>query len=917
MFLAGPLRFLAALSTLALCAPSALAQTDLVAWGANLYGQVTNAPVGQGLTQVANGNSHCVGLLPNGRLISWGDDTHGKVSNTPLGNDFVMVGAGIQHSVALRANGTLVSWGRDNFGQVSQTPGGTLWKAVHAGDNVTLALDVSGQLFAWGEDAGCTVSCLPTGGGFVALGAPRSAVQSDGTIVTWGSAIEPPPTNAPKVQSVSTNGSANVALAVDGSLYAWGKSDFWGIISNLPPGNDFVEVVAGDRCALARRVDGTIVAWGANTASIITQKPTDGSYTGLPNRFMNTGIALRNTDCNGNGVPDALDVLSGFSIDCNANGMPDECELLNPSLDINQNGVLDACEPDSGLALAGGKAFEPTVSLLGLPMVPNGPAEALFPGHPDAPVVAIDVFGASASVTIPPLTAASAEDVVSDLIVRWTDATGTHESEPWPDAFTWHVPEVAYVAPPAVPHGQNTIVQITLANNVLTSGFGTAQFGDGPITAALAVVHEGQTVVTTVAPALPQPGSHGIELRLEEGGIVEYIKIDAGKIVHLPDGVNAMDRIWGDQGGGDTVEFELTGFQPTVPVDVWFGDAVVSGVPTGFLGKAQLVVDAPPSFAHGLVDVVLVQDHAQLGTKTVLSPAAWTYDPPELLTLQPSSGWQTGGAAVTIVTEGYAAGPAVVDFGGALATGTVVDGPSGQFVEVVAPPGLVAGPVDVRVSQGVYDQTMEGAFSYLPPQASALVPQLGSWFTSHTLEATVAGFDPSLPATVRIGDSAPVAATFTAQQTLQAQLPAGAVGGAGSQILFVEQGAATAVLKAAFTSLPDLASQVTGDAASGGSVAIRVRSSELGVGYVLVASQPSHGPTPIFGIHHALELDPGAGFVLGKVTLGPTVPTATYPFGAGLLQPGTKLYAQVLTAEAAHGLGTVMSFTNLIELVIP
>ncbi len=64
-------------------------------------------------------------------------------------------------------------------------------------------------------------------------------------------------------------------------------------------------------------------------------------------------------DCNGNGVPDAGDITSGFSTDTNANGVPDECEdcngngILDPQeialglvTDLNGNGIPDPCDPD-------------------------------------------------------------------------------------------------------------------------------------------------------------------------------------------------------------------------------------------------------------------------------------------------------------------------------------------------------------------------------------------------------------------------------------------------------------------------------------------------------------------------------------------------------------------------------------------
>ena len=46
------------------------------------------------------------------------------------------------------------------------------------------------------------------------------------------------------------------------------------------------------------------------------------------------------TDCNGNGIEDALDIQTGTSFDCNFNGIPDECEP-----DSNGDGIIDACTP--------------------------------------------------------------------------------------------------------------------------------------------------------------------------------------------------------------------------------------------------------------------------------------------------------------------------------------------------------------------------------------------------------------------------------------------------------------------------------------------------------------------------------------------------------------------------------------------
>ena len=50
------------------------------------------------------------------------------------------------------------------------------------------------------------------------------------------------------------------------------------------------------------------------------------------------------TDCNSNGVCDAVDVALGAAEDCNGNGFPDTCEIASGKADINGDGVLDSCQ---------------------------------------------------------------------------------------------------------------------------------------------------------------------------------------------------------------------------------------------------------------------------------------------------------------------------------------------------------------------------------------------------------------------------------------------------------------------------------------------------------------------------------------------------------------------------------------------
>lgn len=55
-------------------------------------------------------------------------------------------------------------------------------------------------------------------------------------------------------------------------------------------------------------------------------------------------------DCNGNGVPDACDIIDNPALDCNLNYVIDVCDIANGfSTDCNNDQVPDECEPDCDL----------------------------------------------------------------------------------------------------------------------------------------------------------------------------------------------------------------------------------------------------------------------------------------------------------------------------------------------------------------------------------------------------------------------------------------------------------------------------------------------------------------------------------------------------------------------------------------
>ena len=56
----------------------------------------------------------------------------------------------------------------------------------------------------------------------------------------------------------------NLALKSDGSIVAWGDNTYGQI--DVPAGNDFVAIDAGQLHSLALKADGSIVGWGTDGA---------------------------------------------------------------------------------------------------------------------------------------------------------------------------------------------------------------------------------------------------------------------------------------------------------------------------------------------------------------------------------------------------------------------------------------------------------------------------------------------------------------------------------------------------------------------------------------------------------------------------------------------------------------------------
>src|SRR5262245_36411308 len=95
-----------------------------------------------------------------------------------------------------------------------------------------------------------------------------AAVRAQSYINGWGNGYVIDNRLAVDLTYVEIDGGGNhcVARRSDGSVVAWGSNYYYGQcnVPSLPPGLTYVEIAAGSVHNLARRSDGSVVGWGDN-----------------------------------------------------------------------------------------------------------------------------------------------------------------------------------------------------------------------------------------------------------------------------------------------------------------------------------------------------------------------------------------------------------------------------------------------------------------------------------------------------------------------------------------------------------------------------------------------------------------------------------------------------------------------------
>ena len=283
-------------------------------------GQVSGLGAGSGVVAIAAGATFNLALKSDGTAQAWGNDANGQLGNdntfffpasTPVSVDglagVTALAAGNAHSLVLKSDGSVLSWGNNSGGQLGKDtidanpfPLGGLTgipdiTAISGGSNHTLALKADGTAWAWGNNE--------TG----QLGDGWYASTADGTTQVRNSTNSGPLTG---ITAISAGNNHSLALASDGSVWAWGNNFNGqlgigittaqdGRIGRLLPvqvgfgsGSSVVAISAGTNYSLALKSDGSVWAWGVNTNGGLGDGTTTQRSTPVPVSGLGPGSGV-------------------------------------------------------------------------------------------------------------------------------------------------------------------------------------------------------------------------------------------------------------------------------------------------------------------------------------------------------------------------------------------------------------------------------------------------------------------------------------------------------------------------------------------------------------------------------------------------------------------------------------------------
>lgn len=249
----------------------------------------------ENVTAVSAGGKHVAALKNDGTIWTWGYNFLGQLGDgtkldksvpvqvrDQFGNITAVtaISAGAAHTLALKSDATVWAWGHNEYGQIGDNtlfdkdvatqvvgngfPNLTGIMDVSAGAFHSVALANNSTVWAWGDNSGGQA-----GLGFANITPITSPVHVQNAGDTG---------DLTGIKSIVAGDFFTLALANDGTLYAWGKNDLGQLGNNSTTDSSLpfavtgiagsIEAIfAGDEHALVMTTDGTVWAWGRNSDS--------------------------------------------------------------------------------------------------------------------------------------------------------------------------------------------------------------------------------------------------------------------------------------------------------------------------------------------------------------------------------------------------------------------------------------------------------------------------------------------------------------------------------------------------------------------------------------------------------------------------------------------------------------------------
>lgn len=180
----------------------------------------------------------------------------------------------------------------------------------------------------------------------------------------------------------------SMAFMPDGLLVGrpWAGDFFNGLIDvmHLPSGDVELDCDGNGVCDINDLLSGTGIDCDGNgvldECDIAAGLHVDVDDDGVPD--------VCEPDCDGDGWPDDHEILVGWALDCNANGVPDSCDIAGGhSPDGNGDGVPDECDLSFVILVASDGSGLFSAVQPALDWAPPGATVTVMPGTYDGPIV--------------------------------------------------------------------------------------------------------------------------------------------------------------------------------------------------------------------------------------------------------------------------------------------------------------------------------------------------------------------------------------------------------------------------------------------------------------------------------------------------------------------------------------------------